>query len=405
LPIAEGRLKIEGREFVMASRRHTILCISSWFKGNRFLQRAKREGVRVLLLTVESLRHAPWARESLDDLFVMPALKEPTPVIHGLAWLMRKEKIDSIVALDDYDVELVAALREHFRLSGMGASVARFFRDKLAMRIRARECGFRVPPFVPLWHHEDVRHFLETVPSSWLMKPRHEASSIGIKKMADADSVWRRMEELGDNVSFHLLEQFIPSDLYHVDSLVVDGRVVFAEVGHYHKPLLELWTGGGIFATRTALRDSPEVATLKEINARLLPAFGMTHGCSHTEFLRAKEDGQFHFLETSARVGGACIPDMVEAATGLNLWEEWAAIELAGPGEYRLRRCAKSSAALPYRWRAKRSRTRRHSTIRRCFIAWIRSTTSAWWCDRAAPSGSRSYSTITCSGSPAIIRR
>jgi hypothetical protein len=25
---------------------------------------------------------------------------------------------------------------------------------------------------------------------------------------------------------------------------------------------------------------------------------------------------------------------MTEAATGVNLWEEWAAVELAGPGEY-----------------------------------------------------------------------
>src|SRR5262249_35853835 len=125
------------------------------------------------------------------------------------------------------------------------------------------------------------------------------------------------------------------SDLYHVDSLVLDGQVIFAEVGAYHSPLLDVWSGGGVFATRTAPRGSPEVAEIKALNARLLPAFGLARGCSHTEFLRAREGGKLYFLETSARVGGACISDMVEAATGLNLWEEWAAVELAGPGEYR----------------------------------------------------------------------
>jgi len=41
------------------------------------------------------------------------------------------------------------------------------------------------------------------------------------------------------------------------------------------------------------------------------------------------------FLETSARVGGAFIVDTIEAATGINLWCEWARIEAAGEhGEY-----------------------------------------------------------------------
>jgi hypothetical protein len=52
--------------------------------------------------------------------------------------------------------------------------------------------------------------------------------------------------------------------------------------------------------------------------------------------MRAKADGRVYFIETSARVGGACISDMVEAATGLNLWEEWAAVEIAGDGPYAL---------------------------------------------------------------------
>jgi hypothetical protein len=314
----------------------TVLCISSYFKGNRFLQRAGRAGASVFLLTVESLRTAGWDRESLDDLFVMPNLADLEEVIRGIAYLMKTRPISHIVALDDYDVELGAALREHFCLGGVGQSAARHFRDKLAMRIKAREIGVPIPAFTPLFHLDDVRQFLATVAPPWLVKPRTEASSIGIKKLSDPDAVWRRIEELGDESSYHLLERFVPSDLFHVDSLVSGGQVVFAEVGRYHRPLLEVYTGGGIFATRTAERDSSDVKALLELNARLLPAFGLRDGCSHTEFLKSREDGSFLFLETSYRVGGAGIADMVEAATGLNLWEEWAAVELARPGTYRV---------------------------------------------------------------------
>jgi len=43
------------------------------------------------------------------------------------------------------------------------------------------------------------------------------------------------------------------------------------------------------------------------------------------------------FLETSARVGGAFIVDTIEAATGINLWREWAKIAIAGDaGAYAL---------------------------------------------------------------------
>jgi biotin carboxylase len=203
------------------------------------------------------------------------------------------------------------------------------------MRVRARDVGLPIPDFVPLFHDDDIRRFLQRVPPPWLMKPRSQASSIGIHTLHSADEVWKRLAELGDEASFHLLEQFIPSDLYHADSLVNNRRVLFCEVGRYHRPLLDVYHGGGVFATRTAPRNAPEVQRIRELNARVLSTFGMEWGCSHTEFLRSRADDTLYFLETSARVGGACISEMVEAATGLNLWEEWARLEVLG-GHYQL---------------------------------------------------------------------
>jgi hypothetical protein len=63
---------------------------------------------------------------------------------------------------------------------------------------------------------------------------------------------------------------------------------------------------------------------------------GLVRGVSHTELIVGK-DGQVYFLETSARVGGAHIADLVEAGRGINLWAEWAKLELAGSeGTYAL---------------------------------------------------------------------
>jgi hypothetical protein len=310
----------------------TILCVSSYFKGNRFLQGARAAGCHVILLTVERLLGAEWAREQVNEVFGMPSLDETRPVINAIAYLMKTRRIDCIVALDDFDVELAAHLREHFRIPGIGDSTARHFRDKLAMRVRAGECGVPVPAFTPLFNHDEVRQFLATVPAPWLMKPRSQASSIGITKLHHPDEVWRRLDELGDEQSFHLLERMLPGDLYHVDSLICGRRVLFAEVSQYHRPLLEVYQGGGIYATRTLPRTRPEVAALRRLNEMVLGPFGLVNGASHTEFLRNPEDGEFYFIETSARVGGANIAEMVEAATGVNLWEEWAKIEVDPEG-------------------------------------------------------------------------
>ena len=313
---------------------HTIVCVSSYFKGNRFLQRCQREGCHVILLTVEAMREKPWARDAVDEFFAMPSFEDRRHVINALAYLFRTRPIDRLVALDDYDVELAAHLREHFRLPGMGETTMRHFRDKLGMRVKAEENGVRVPRYVPVFHHEDVRRFLAEVPPPWLLKPRMEASSIGIQKHQHADDVWRRIHELNDDQSFYLIEEFIPGDMYHVDALVSEGQTVFAEVSKYHKPLLEVWQGGGLFASRTVPRHLPEVAELRELTGKVLSSFRMLRGCSHTEWIRADADGEFYFVETSARVGGANITDMVEAATGINLWEEWAKIEIEAGTPY-----------------------------------------------------------------------
>ncbi len=135
------------------------------------------------------------------------------------------------------------------------------------------------------------------------------------------------MTDLGDLQSQYLLERFVPGDIFHVDSIIFDGEVRFAIASGYGRPPMEVSHQGGVFTSLILDRQSPVAAELVAANARVMRAFGMLRGVSHTEFIRAAEDGKICFLETSARVGGAHVSDLVEAATGLNLWEEWARVE------------------------------------------------------------------------------
>ncbi len=328
----------------------TILCLASYFKGQEFLRECKRQGCRVFLLTSFSLEDAEWPRESVDDFFYMPDVDSKWNLDHtilGVSHLARTQKIDRIVPLDDFDLETAAALREHLRIPGMGETTTRYFRDKLAMRARARDAGILAPDFVHVLNDDAIGEFMGRVSAPWVLKPRSLAGSIGIQKIPGETELWAALEQLGDRRSFFLLEQFISGDIYHVDTIVHRGQLLFSNASRYGVPPMEVTQGGGVFTTRTLPRDSETSRELGRVNWKTLQEFGLVWGVSHSEFIHSHADGRYYFLETSARVGGANIAELLEAASGINLWAEWAKVEIAGQdGAYSAPELRNDSAGL-----------------------------------------------------------
>jgi biotin carboxylase len=312
--------------------RLTFLCLASYEKGHEFLREAHRQGCRIFLITSLSLKDsAQWPRESLEDIFYMPDHDKTwnrNDTRLAISHLARTQVIDRVVALDDFDLEMAASIREHLRIPGMGETTTRFFRDKLAMRMKAMEAGLNVPDFVHLLNDDKVRQFVERVPPPWVLKPRMMAGAIGIKILNSLDELRAADHSLGDQRSFYLVERYVAGDVCHVDSIVYESQIVFAVASQYGYPPLDVSHRGGIFTTRLLERGSAEAEALLAKNQRVLSAMGLLRGVSHTEFIQGA-DGTLYFLETSARVGGAHIAELVEAATGLNLWAEWAKVEIA----------------------------------------------------------------------------
>ncbi len=312
------------------TRTPKLLCLASYEKGHRFLVEAKRLGCEVYLLTSSSLKDTAWPRESLNDILFMPGDQSEWnlgDMLVAVARLCRHVQLDRVVALDDFDLEKAALIREHFRIPGMGESATRWFRDKLAMRTGAQAAGIRVPAFTSTTNYIDITRFVDSVPPPWVLKPRLMAGAIGISKIATREEAWEKIHALGDQQSFYLLEQFVPGDIFHVDSIWSGGKAVAAFASAYGTPPLEVTQGGGVFTTRLLPRNSKIAGELLGINGSVLETFGLVDGVSHTEFIRSRETGEILFLETSARVGGAHISELIEAGTGLNLWAEWAKLE------------------------------------------------------------------------------
>jgi len=315
----------------------TILCIATYFKGDPFLREAKRQGATVLLLTADSLASAAWPCESIDEVHTISRDSDDAAIRRRVDTIARRHRIDRITALDDFDVEMAAMLREHLQVVGIGRTTASRVRDKLAMRVAAQGAGIPVPAFTATFNDEAVNAWAARVPPPWVLKPRSSAAAIGIKKVASHDELWRALDAAGDNRSQTVLEQFVAGDVYHVDSIVWNGTVVFAVPFKYGRPPMEIAHDGGLFVTRRLADTSAEGAALLGLNQRLQAMLGLYRGVSHSEFIRMhsgsarlEADRELVFLETSARVGGAFIVDTIEAATGINLWAEWAKVEVGG---------------------------------------------------------------------------
>jgi biotin carboxylase len=281
--------------------------------------------------------------------------------------IARRHPIDGLAALDDFDVETAAMLREHLQMPGIGATTASRFRDKLAMRVGARTPASRAD-FTGV-QRQAVTDWAARVPPPWVLKPRSFAAAIGIKKIAIVDDSGARSRPPATAT------ECVPRALRarrrvsrRLDRLERGGRVlgrvqVRTAADGDRAP-------GRIFVTKRC----PTSPTRRARCSTPTPAAGgvrLGRGVSHTEFIRDErgvrlqpDQHQFLFLETSARVGGAFIADTIEAATGINLWREWARIEIAGAdGDYSVPAVRGTARRSCSRSPARPSRTCRPSPI------------------------------------------
>jgi hypothetical protein len=325
------------------TRTQTFVCLASYFKGAEFIRECKRQNCRVILVTREKFLHEDWPRESLDDIIALPDDASPELYVYAVSQIARPQKIDRIVALEEFDVVTAGLIREHLSIDGLTSTTARIFRDKLSMRVQAHRAGIRVPDFVHVLNYDELRAFMSSVPPPWVLKPRSDVSAVGIKKLEDSEQVWRAIDtlderdKLRERSPYYLLERFVAGDVFHVDSLVKGGKVIFAGANLYGRPPMDVAHQGGVFISRTVKHNSEDQRKLVKLNRKLIAALGLSHGAAHAEFIKSAEDGEFYFLEIAARVGGAYIAEALEAASGINLWREWAGIEMAcGGGSYKL---------------------------------------------------------------------
>ena len=251
----------------------TILCVATYEKGRSFcgVQAAGLHGAAAHDRCARG--RTDWPREAIAEFFSIPRDIQRDDLLKGVSHIARsRRRIDRIVPLDDFDVETAALLREHLRVPGMGETTARYFRDKLAMRVRATRpaSSCRSSSCCQRRRH---RAFLDAVPPPWVLKPRSQAAAIGIRKATTRTRSGRHRGARRQALVL-VLEQFVPGDIFHVDSIVWDREVVFSAAHRYGSPPWTVAHEGGVFTTRTVDRHAEEAQALVALNRRVLDTLG-----------------------------------------------------------------------------------------------------------------------------------
>ena len=218
-------------------------------------------------------------------------------VIYGVSFLARTEQINRIVALDDFDVEKAASLREHLRVPGMGDTTARYFRDKLAMRTRAREEKIPVPEFVHVLNYRKINEFEAAVRFPYVIKPRLQAGAHGIKKISSVQELWRTINGLVTNNLFIFLSNLLKAIFIMSIRLYITWKLSLLLPVSTASLLLKLRMKEEYSEAGLSSMEHPKRSKLIEINRKVIKAMGLVRGVSHTEFIRSKEDGSFYFLK------------------------------------------------------------------------------------------------------------
>ena len=133
-----------------------ILCLASYEKGSEdFLRQCAEMGVGAHPVDAgKAPRRGLAARGTRGHGNDAPGADARTDSKTRFSWMARGRRFDRIVALDEFDTETAAQIREHTRVPGMRMTTAGCYRDKLAMRVIAHLLGFLVPEFCRVLNYD-----------------------------------------------------------------------------------------------------------------------------------------------------------------------------------------------------------------------------------------------------------
>ena len=237
-------------------------------------------------------------------------------------------KIDWLESNNEYWLLKDAALRTDFNIStGLNNDTVAGIKYKSAMKEYYEKAKVKVARHHLVKDYENCIKFIGEVGYPLIVKPDNGVGASSTYKISNLDE-FNYFYETKSSIQY-IMEEFIQGELVSYDGIAGKNReVIFATSHRFPIPVMELVNDKKDVVYYT-LREMPE--TVRIAGESVIKAFETNSRFFHCEFFIMTEDkdglgkkGDIIGLEVNMRPPGGYIPDMMNYASDVDVYEIWA---------------------------------------------------------------------------------
>jgi len=274
-----------------------------------------------------SLRDRLAAHWRIDDGTDAQQIADATRSLAG-----RFGDIDRLVGMLEQLQVPLGEVRDALGIPGMGAEVARNFRDKSRMKDVFTAHGVPCAGHGVATSAQQASSIAGRLGLPVVVKPPAGAGARSTFRIDNADQLaaWLHVDP-PSAAAPALLEELVTGAEHSFDSVAIGGRVVWHSISRYLPTPLEVlenpWIQWSVLLPRSI--GGAEYDAIRDGASRGLRALGMDTGFSHMEWFRLRE-GRIALSEVAARPPGAQFTSLLSYAHDTDMYGAWARLEILG---------------------------------------------------------------------------
>ncbi len=161
-----------------------------------------------------------------------------------------------------------------------------------------------------------INEIVENLSFPLFVKPIQMYSSINVKKIIHIEELIQWAKSIKSN-DYYEIDEFIEGTMYHCDSYIKNGQILFTFVSQNSRPCYD-FTIGYMKGTIVLPEKHPDAIKLSIATQKALKKLGLPKaGVTHLELIRTKED-KLYFIEVAHRSPGCLIPRMYQTHAGVD---------------------------------------------------------------------------------------
>lgn len=267
-----------------------------------------------------------------DEVVTVKNIHNAPEVDQVITAILEDRKIRAVYGSYESVLEVAGRVRTKFGIPGMSEDETLYVRNKALMKSIISQQGIPTADFKVVKSITELLKTITSLQKSVIIKPIDGFATkytCKIEKLRDLLSL-QAVRALTRHKTF-LVETFVEGEEYHCDSVVIDGKVIFAAVAKYLNNCLDTIDfknpSGSLFYPALC-DDDDTISKIKSLHANAIKHLNIKNAVCHMEAFVDKK-GNVTFGEITPRIGGS--PHMCECIKncyGIDLHEAFVDVEM-----------------------------------------------------------------------------